>query len=108
MPLKRMGQVLNVHMFSNFMLVPFMLSNIIKIIVELSFMTFKFKTFFFYRLDKKTKELVNSENSCRMFESRVQDLNGKYNNAIGDRKKAQDEAAVIISFQLTSIDDVNI
>lgn len=45
----------------------------------------------YFRLDKKTKELANAENSLRLFESRCNDLSTKYNTAVGDRKKAQDE-----------------
>lgn len=42
-------------------------------------------------MDKKTKELATAENSLRLFESRCNDLSAKYNTAVGDRKKAQEE-----------------
>lgn len=42
------------------------------------------------RLDKKTKECAISENSARVYESRYNEINGKYNQALADRKKADD------------------
>ncbi|KAJ6628023.1 Lamin-C, partial [Pseudolycoriella hygida] len=42
-------------------------------------------------LEKKVKELASAENSVRLLESRCNDLSSKYNSAIADRKKAQDE-----------------
>ncbi|XP_037945939.1 lamin-C-like [Teleopsis dalmanni] len=44
------------------------------------------------RLDKKTKEYQIAENSSRVYESRYNEVNGKYNQAILDRKKAEDQA----------------
>uniref|UniRef100_A0A6M2DF88 Putative nuclear envelope protein n=1 Tax=Xenopsylla cheopis TaxID=163159 RepID=A0A6M2DF88_XENCH len=43
------------------------------------------------RLDKKTKDLVLAENSARMYENRCADINGKYNTAVLERKKATDD-----------------
>lgn len=42
-------------------------------------------------MEKKTKELATAENSLRLLESRCNDLSAKYNTAVNDRKKAQDE-----------------
>ncbi|XP_011184533.2 lamin-C isoform X2 [Zeugodacus cucurbitae] len=44
------------------------------------------------RLDKKTKECAIAENSARVYESRYNEVNGKYNQALADRKKAEDQA----------------
>jgi lamin B len=43
------------------------------------------------RLDKKTKECSAAESNYRLFEQKFHDLNGKYNAACAERKKAQDE-----------------
>ncbi|XP_026463158.1 lamin-C-like isoform X1 [Ctenocephalides felis] len=43
------------------------------------------------RLDKKSKDLILAENNARMYESRCSELNGKYNTAILERKKATDD-----------------
>lgn len=43
------------------------------------------------RLDKKTKECNAAESNYRLFEQKFHDLNGKYNAACSERKKAQDE-----------------
>lgn len=48
--------------------------------------------FYFFRLDKKTKECGIAENSARVYESRYNEINGKYNAALVDRKKAEDQA----------------
>lgn len=45
----------------------------------------------FSRLDKKTKECGVAESNYRLFEQKFHDLNGKYNGACSERKKAQDE-----------------
>ncbi|XP_065366679.1 lamin-C isoform X2 [Calliphora vicina] len=44
------------------------------------------------KLDKKTKECGIAENSARVYESRYNEINGKYNAALVDRKKAEDQA----------------
>lgn len=44
------------------------------------------------KLDKKTKECAVAENSARVYESRYNEINGKYNTALVDRKKAEDQA----------------
>ncbi|XP_030025126.2 LOW QUALITY PROTEIN: lamin-C [Manduca sexta] len=44
------------------------------------------------RLDKKTKDLAQAENLARHYESRYTEENNKYNSALADKKKAQDEA----------------
>ncbi|XP_067626848.1 lamin-C isoform X2 [Eurosta solidaginis] len=44
------------------------------------------------RLDKKTKECAIAENSARVYETRYNEVNGKYNQALADRKKADDLA----------------
>lgn len=44
------------------------------------------------RLDKKTKDCAVAENSARVYESRFNEINGKYNTALADRKKAEDQA----------------
>lgn len=49
---------------------------------------------FLFRLDKKTKDLVLAENSARMYENRCADINGKYNTAVLERKKATDDCKV--------------
>ncbi|EDV57875.1 lamin Dm0 [Drosophila erecta] len=43
------------------------------------------------RLDKKTKECTTAEGNVRMYESRANELNNKYNQANADRKKINDE-----------------
>ncbi|KAM8713467.1 hypothetical protein ACLKA7_013735 [Drosophila subpalustris] len=43
------------------------------------------------RLDKKTKEATVAENNARLYESRYTEVNGKYNTALADRKKAEDQ-----------------
>ncbi|XP_062130271.1 lamin-C isoform X1 [Drosophila sulfurigaster albostrigata] len=43
------------------------------------------------RLDKKTKEATVAENNASLYESRYNEVNGKYNAALGDRKKAEDQ-----------------
>ncbi|XP_046398629.1 lamin Dm0-like [Ischnura elegans] len=42
-------------------------------------------------LDKKTKDLVSAEKSLTIYESRVNDLSNKYNQAAGERKKLLDQ-----------------
>jgi lamin B len=42
-------------------------------------------------LDKKTKECASAESSYRLYESKFQEINGKYNGVVADKKKAQDE-----------------
>ena len=42
-------------------------------------------------MDKKSKDLAIAEKSLTMYESRVSDLSSKYNQAVADRKKANDE-----------------
>ncbi|XP_032589935.1 lamin-C isoform X1 [Drosophila grimshawi] len=44
------------------------------------------------RLDKKTKEATVAENNARLYESRYTEVNGKYNQALTDRKRAEDQA----------------
>ncbi|CAB3240964.1 unnamed protein product [Arctia plantaginis] len=44
------------------------------------------------RLDKKTKDCQQAENLSRHFESRFTEESNKYNSALADKKKAQDEA----------------
>jgi len=44
------------------------------------------------RFDKLKKDLNIAENSARMWETRCTDLQGKYNTANADRKKAKDDA----------------
>ncbi|XP_005189553.1 lamin-C isoform X1 [Musca domestica] len=44
------------------------------------------------KLEKKTKDCALAENSARVFESRFNEVNGKYNQALADRKKAEDLA----------------
>ncbi|XP_020800635.1 lamin-C isoform X2 [Drosophila serrata] len=44
------------------------------------------------RLDKKTKEAAVAENNARLYESRYSEVNGKYNQALADRKKFEDQA----------------
>ncbi|TDG42266.1 hypothetical protein AWZ03_011325 [Drosophila navojoa] len=43
------------------------------------------------RLDKKIKEANAAENNARLYESRYTEANGKYNQALNDRKKAEDQ-----------------
>lgn len=43
------------------------------------------------RLDRKTKEAADSERNARAQESRANELAGKYNTVLSERKKAQDE-----------------
>lgn len=43
------------------------------------------------RLEKKTKEATVAENNARLYESRYTEVNGKYNQALADRKKAEDQ-----------------
>ncbi|XP_017866108.1 PREDICTED: lamin-C isoform X1 [Drosophila arizonae] len=43
------------------------------------------------RLDKKIKEANVAENNARLYESRYTEVNGKYNQALADRKKAEDQ-----------------
>ncbi|ALC41782.1 LamC [Drosophila busckii] len=43
------------------------------------------------RLDKKTKEATVAENNARLYESRFNEVNGKYNQALNDRKKFEDQ-----------------
>ncbi|XP_068145039.1 lamin-C isoform X2 [Drosophila tropicalis] len=44
------------------------------------------------RLDKKTKEATTAENNARLYESRYTEVNGKYNQALADRKKFEDQS----------------
>ncbi|XP_043645989.1 lamin-C isoform X2 [Drosophila teissieri] len=44
------------------------------------------------RLDKKTKEATVAENNARLYETRYNDVNGKYNQSLADRKKFEDQA----------------
>ncbi|XP_041975467.1 lamin Dm0-like [Aricia agestis] len=44
------------------------------------------------RLDKKTKDCTQAENLSRHFETRLSEESNKYNTALADKKKAQDEA----------------
>lgn len=44
------------------------------------------------RLDKKAKDCALAENSARVYESRYSEVNAKYNQALADRKKAEDQA----------------
>ncbi|XP_017024606.1 lamin-C isoform X1 [Drosophila kikkawai] len=44
------------------------------------------------RLEKKTKEAAVAENNARLYESRYAEVNGKYNQALADRKKFEDQA----------------
>lgn len=44
------------------------------------------------RLDKKTKDCQQAENLARHYETRFTEESNKYNNALADKKKAQDEA----------------
>lgn len=46
----------------------------------------------FSRLDKKTKDFAVADSNARLYESRLSELSGKYNTAVSDRKKFQDEA----------------
>lgn len=43
------------------------------------------------RLDRKSKEAADNERSARTQEARANDLAGKYNTVLSERKKAQDE-----------------
>ncbi|KAJ0182391.1 hypothetical protein K1T71_001760 [Dendrolimus kikuchii] len=43
------------------------------------------------RLDKKNKDCAQAENLARHYETRYTEENNKYNNALADKKKAQDE-----------------
>lgn len=43
------------------------------------------------RLDRKSKEAADNERSARTQEARANDLSGKYNTVLSERKKAQDE-----------------
>lgn len=43
------------------------------------------------RLDRKTKEAADNERSARAQEARANELSGKYNTVLSERKKAQDE-----------------
>ncbi|XP_026738765.1 lamin-C-like [Trichoplusia ni] len=44
------------------------------------------------RLDKKTKDCQQAENLARHYETRYAEESNKYNTALADKKKAQDEA----------------
>ncbi|KAL0850986.1 hypothetical protein ABMA28_006879 [Loxostege sticticalis] len=44
------------------------------------------------RLDKKTKDCTQAENLARHYETRFTEESNKYNTALADKKKAQDEA----------------
>ncbi|CAG9796445.1 unnamed protein product [Diatraea saccharalis] len=44
------------------------------------------------RLDKKTKDCQQAENLARHYETRFTEETNKYNSALADKKKAQDEA----------------
>lgn len=44
------------------------------------------------RLDKKTKDCQQAENMARHYETRFTEESNKYNTALADKKKAQDEA----------------
>ncbi|XP_017133005.1 lamin-C isoform X1 [Drosophila gunungcola] len=44
------------------------------------------------RLEKKTKEATVAENNARLYESRYNEVNGKYNQALADRKKFEDQS----------------
>ncbi|XP_063616506.1 lamin-C-like [Cydia splendana] len=44
------------------------------------------------RLDKKTKDCTQAENLARHYETRFTEESNKYNSALADKKKAQDEA----------------
>uniref|UniRef100_A0A1A9ZXD8 LTD domain-containing protein n=1 Tax=Glossina pallidipes TaxID=7398 RepID=A0A1A9ZXD8_GLOPL len=44
------------------------------------------------RMDKKCQECAIAENSARVYESRYNDVNNKYNQALNDRKKAEGQA----------------
>ncbi|XP_075974786.1 lamin Dm0-like [Anticarsia gemmatalis] len=44
------------------------------------------------RLDKKTKDCQQAENLARHYETRFTEESNKYNSALADKKKAQDEA----------------
>ncbi|XP_052758999.1 lamin-C-like [Galleria mellonella] len=44
------------------------------------------------RLDKKTKDCQQAENLARHYETRFTEESNKYNTALADKKKAQDEA----------------
>ncbi|XP_068626356.1 lamin-C-like [Battus philenor] len=44
------------------------------------------------RLDKKTKDCQQAENLARHYETRYTEESNKYNTALADKKKAQDEA----------------
>ncbi|GBP37453.1 Lamin-C [Eumeta japonica] len=43
-------------------------------------------------LDKKTKDCNAAEGSARLYESRFSEITNKYNTAVADRKKVEDEA----------------
>lgn len=43
-------------------------------------------------MDKKCQECAIAENSARVYESRYNDVNNKYNQALNDRKKAEGHA----------------
>lgn len=45
-------------------------------------------------LDKKTKDCTQAENLARHYETRFTEESNKYNTALADKKKAQDEAKV--------------
>lgn len=47
-------------------------------------------------MDKKTKDLQQAENLARHYETRYAEESNKYNTALADKKKAQDEARVCI------------
>ncbi|XP_017069021.1 lamin-C isoform X1 [Drosophila eugracilis] len=44
------------------------------------------------RLEKKTKEALVAENNARLYETRYNEVNGKYNQALADRKKFEDQS----------------
>ena len=51
----------------------------------------------FCSLDKKTKDCQQAENLARHYETRYTEESNKYNTALADKKKAQDEARVCIN-----------
>ncbi|KAI8122438.1 Lamin-C [Lucilia cuprina] len=57
------------------------------------------------KLDKKTKECGIAENSARVYESRYNEINGKYNAALVDRKKAEDQAKFVWIWLLRTLLD---
>lgn len=55
-------------------------------------------------MDKKTKDCQQAENLARHYETRYAEESNKYNTALADKKKAQDEARVCTIQNITNVD----